>query len=505
MQNTIGVSVSHQKDANSQLTSVLARHKFDTLEKWLWSEETQLLGLREVELGEEIQGRELLRLLLQAHIESRGDGDVGPALQISDCNNSHETSLYTHKRMHMRTIITIFGKVIIKRIGYGAKGKQSIHPLDKQLQLPAKMYSYEIQRRLIKKSVQGPFDEAIDSLHEATGVQAPKRIAENILIEASIDFDSFYASREGDTNKKSGPILVGSIDCKGIPMVKSELGDKNVRRGKGQKAQKKKMATVAAVFTQKPYFRTPEEIIENLFSKEKEQKKEKKKASKPERKRIWASLQASKDYFVKDVYEEMNRRDPRAEKYRVVVTDGERALQLRVGRIMKDVVLILDFLHVLEKLWEAGHAFYGEGNVRAEEFVRKRALNILQGNVSQVVKGIRQMVTKRKIKGKKEKLLLNISGYYYKNKSRMRYNEYLAKGLPIASGSVEGACKNLVKDRMERSGMRWAAKMAEAMLKMRAVYLSRDFEKYWNYHVTMDQERIFQKNSWKPVKTVVPK
>jgi hypothetical protein len=46
----------------------------------------------------------------------------------------------------------------------------------------------------------------------------------------------------------------------------------------------------------------------------------------------------------------------------------------------------------------------------------------------------------------------------------MRYHQYLAMGLPIASGAVEGACKNLIKDRMERSGMRWTEGMAEAML-----------------------------------------
>jgi hypothetical protein len=46
----------------------------------------------------------------------------------------------------------------------------------------------------------------------------------------------------------------------------------------------------------------------------------------------------------------------------------------------------------------------------------------------------------------------------------MRYHEYLANGWPIASGPVEGACKNLIKDRMERSGMRWTEQMAEAIV-----------------------------------------
>lgn len=172
---------------------------------------------------------------------------------------------------------------------------------------------------------------------------------------------------------------------------------------------------------------------------------------------------------------------------------------------MKGVVLVLDFLHVLEKLWIAGHVLYGEGNEPAENFVRERAFKILHGNVSQVVKGLRQIVTKRKFKGDKRKKLLEVAAYYYKNRSRMRYHDYLENGFPIAGGSVEGACKNLIKDRMERSGMRWTPKMAEAMLKMRAIYLSGDFEEYWDYHVDQDQKRTYPKNRWKPVIPVVLK
>src|SRR2546429_5828722 len=72
----------------------------------------------------------------------------------------------------------------------------------------------------------------------------------------------------------------------------------------------------------------------------------------------------------------------------------------------------------------------------------------------------------------------------------MHYDQYLARGLPIASGSVEGACKNLIKDRMERSGMRWTEAMAEAIVKLRAIYLSGDFDQYWPFHIQKDQERL---------------
>jgi len=482
---------------DSREASSLARRQFTSLEQWLYSKEAGCMDLTGVEQGEELRGRELLRLLLQAHVDMRGDGYVGPSIEVFENGSPENCAVYSHKRIQERKVVTLFGEIRARRVGYGIRGGMSIHPLDEKLGLPGRLYSYEIQRRLVRKAVCGPFDEAICALREATGVKIPKRTAEGILIDASCDFDSFYARRWGDQADEGGPILVGSIDCKGIPMIRSELSPRKVRRGKGEKAQKKKMACVAAVFTCEPLVRTPEEVVESLFNPD-EARKNRGKRSKPQGKRVWASLEAGKDSFIGDVNEEMKRRDPDEKKAHVVVTDGERALQIRVMRIIKDAVLVLDLFHVLEKLWTAGHALYGEGTPEAEEYVRERTLRILRGGVSQVVKGLRQTVTKRDFKGTKKEKLCGVANYLYRNRSRMRYDEYLAKGLPIASGSVEGACKNLIKDRMERSGMRWGSEMAEAMVKMRAAYLSGDLDEYWDYHVAQDQSRLYPKNRWKP-------
>jgi hypothetical protein len=110
------------------------------------------------------------------------------------------------------------------------------------------------------------------------------------------------------------------------------------------------------------------------------------------------------------------------------------------------------------------------------------------------------MVTKRRLHGQRRKRLLNVAAYYYRNRPRMRYDLYLVNGWPIASGSVEGACKNLIKDRMERSGMRWTLPMAEAMLRLRAIYLSGDFQPYWEYHVRQDQQRLYPRGLWTVVR-----
>jgi len=151
---------------------------------------------------------------------------------------------------------------------------------------------------------------------------------------------------------------------------------------------------------------------------------------------------------------------------------------------------------VLEKVWKAAHVFHPEASPEAELWARLACLRILEGNVCQVIKGLRQTVTKRKLFGAKRKALLGVAGYFQNNRARMRYDQYLAQGLPIASGSVEGACKNLIKDRMERSGMRWTESMAEAIVKLRAIYVSGDFDSYWPFHIIQDQRRLHPPGRW---------
>lgn len=470
-------------------SGAMCREAFSELERWLYSQSSSCKGLQEVEVEEERRGREVLRMMMQTHISCRGDGYMGAVLMVP-ADPSNESITYSHKRLRIRRLITIFGEVSVTRMEYSAPGHESIYPLDATLALPARAYSYEIQRRLVKAAIRGPFDEAIESVAEATSVSVPKRTAQCIMHDACVDFESFYAQGSTLLDTKSGPLLVASVDCKGVPMVKPKQTEKRVRLGRGEKRNKKRMATVAAVFTQEPNIRTPEEVVESLFGEAPADKKSRPYA-KPEQKRVWASILSGKDQFIADVKEEVIRRDPTHEKTWVVVTDGERALQRKTSATLGNVTLILDLLHVLEKLWAASYVLHPEGSPEAQNFVRQRTLRILNGQVSQVVKGLRQMVTKRKLKGAKQKKFLDVAGYYYRNRSRMRYDFYLQNGFPIASGSVEGACKNLVKDRMERSGMRWTPTMAEAILRLRALYLSGHFDQYWDYHVTQDQKRLY--------------
>jgi hypothetical protein len=473
------------------LTASPAALEFVVLEAWLASPDARQLPLHEIESQQQIKGREVQRLLLQAHLEQRGTGDVGAALSVRSQSGE---ALYTHRRLSTRSLKTIFGTVRLVRMGYSRAGSPSVYPLDQALALPARCFSYELQRRLVKAAVQNPFHEAVEALAEITGVAVSKRSLELILRDCAQDFDAFYQERPPEPAK--GSILVAAIDGKGIPMVKPQPAEPRVRLGKGQKANRKRMATVATVFTRAPWVRTPEQVVESLF-RTGPVGGDGPAPPRPENKRVWASLLKGKSLVIDEVAQEMKRRDPQGARTHVALTDGDRALQSLVGQTL-DVTLILDLLHVLEKLWKAAYVFHPEGSLQAELWVLDHALRILFGQVSQVVKGLRQSATKRKLVGAKRKTLRAVAGYFYRNRARMRYDQYLAKGWPIASGPVEGACKNLIKDRMERSGMRWTEAMAEAIVQLRAIYLSGDFDRYWPFHIKRDQQRLHLR-SWSVV------
>ena len=467
--------------------------EFALLQSWLASGSALQLPLHEIESQQQDRGREVQRLLLQTHLQQRGNGDVGPVLYLRQQDGE---LLYSHRRLGTRSLTTVFGTVELVRMGYSRPGSPSIFPMDRALTLPARSFSYELQRRLVKAAVQNPFLDSVQTIADLTGVSVSKRSLEQILPDAAQDFDAFYRQRSLDP--ATGSILVAAVDCKGIPMVKPPGAQPTPRLTKGQKANKKRMATVATVFTRAPWVRTPQQVVESLFSIARRTSDDPL-PPRPENKRVWASLLKGKTAVVQEIAEEMERRDPSASRTRVALTDGERALQIRVdGKL--NVTLILDLMHALEKLWKAAYVFHCEGSLEADLWVLNRTVRILSGDVGQVVKGLRQSITKRGLSGARRKTLEGVAGYLYRNRTRMRYDEYLANGWPIASGPVEGACKNLIKDRMERSGMRWTEQMAEAIVQLRAIYLSGDFDQYWQFHIDEDQKRLYPAD-W----SVVPK
>ncbi len=208
---------------------------------------------------------------------------------------------------------------------------------------------------------------------------------------------------------------------------------------------------------------------------------------------MWASVERTPEEVTEEVFQEARRRDPEGKRPWVMLVDGHEGqledIHAAIERHGVEVTLILDFIHVLEYLWKAAWCFFAPGCQEAEAWVGERAL-ILRGKASDVAAGMRRSATLRDLCQVERKGVDTCADYLVKYREMLRYDRYLAEGFPIATGVIEGACRHLVKDRMDITGARWGLPGAEAILKLRALIANGDFDQYWTWHLTQEQQRI---------------
>jgi hypothetical protein len=212
-----------------------------------------------------------------------------------------------------------------------------------------------------------------------------------------------------------------------------------------------------------------------------------------ERKRVWASVDKSAEEVTREVFTEALRRDPARRRRWVVLVDGDRHQIARVLAAARsahvEVTLVVDFIHVLEYLWRAAWCFFAEGDRTADGWVNERALAILEGRSGAVAAGVRRSATLRGLATKDRIGVDECADYLIAKRRMLRYNQYLLLGFPIATGVIEGACRHLICDRMDITGARWSVRGAEAILRLRSLRSSGDFDDYWRHHLAREHER----------------
>ena len=140
--------------------------------------------------------------------------------------------------------------------------------------------------------------------------------------------------------------------------------------------------------------------------------------------------------------------------------------------------------------WKATWSFFGKGEPAAGEWVAAQARTILHGKARQVAAGIRRRATTHGYHRPSAPGADEAARYLENKQGYLDYATALAKGWPIATGIIEGACRHIVKDRMDITGARWGLEGAEAVLKLRALIATGDFDAYWRYHLRREHERI---------------
>src|SRR6266571_585819 len=461
----------------------------------------------ELEEQLEVRGRELLRRLFQDRL------DLTAALEERRHDVAGEDGVVRTRaeRGRARPLVTKFGQVIVSRIAYRSPGRSNVHLLDRALNLPGEMYSHGLRKLAAVEAARGSHEAACAAIARATGVVIGKRQAEELARRAAAHVEGFYLWRVIRPAPDGWPLVL-TFDGKGIVMLPGALrpatakaaaaaeGKLATRLSPGEKNGRKRMAELACVYDAAPVPRTPEDIISTPAQKRRKKKaragKQKGKPREPQARGKWLTASVTDDIpaVIAAAFDEAERRDPQHKREWAVLVDGNNTqietVTAEAARRGITVTVVIDFIHVLEYLWKAAWSFFDKGEPAAEEWVADQARKILHGSARQAAAGIRRRAATCGYSPAERAGADECARYLDNKKDHLEYARALKKGWPIATGIIEGACRHIVKDRMDITGARWGLEGAEAVLRLRALIASGDFDAYWRYHLRREHERI---------------
>jgi hypothetical protein len=440
--------------------------------------------------------RELVRQLLQDHMDLRAEHEERLAGVTSADGAVHSAV----EAGHERPLATVFGQVAVRRRAYRHLGQANLYPADAALNLPTELYSHNLRRHAAEEAARGSFHEAVAAVERACGQHVPKRQLEELVRRSAADFDRYYASAERQ-EASPGDVVVMSADGKGI-VVRSEAlrpataaaatsEEGATRLSKGAKRYRRRMAEIGVVYVATPAARTPEDVMgsdEDLGGRER--------SPGPVARAKWLTASVADDAadVIAEVFAEADRRDPRHERAWVALVDGNRhqidVIKKQAKKRKVKVTIVCDFVHVLQYLFGAASCFFPAGSPAAEAWVKEKALEVLRSRASVVAGSITRKATRLGLDKDQREDADTCAKYLLAKSKYLDYATALEKGWPIATGVVEGACRHLVKDRMDITGARWGLRGAEAVLKLRALRSNGDFSSYWAYHLAQEQERV---------------
>lgn len=467
--------------------------------------------------------RQALAILLKAGFEAEeefitrcGSGDLGQAIALDEPSrvkaggaqppdgNASGRMLRRSLETHHRRYVSIFGEHHFERYVYAPRAGQPIErmPVDEQLGLPEGEFSYVLQDWLQRLTIKESFAEAAASLEMLLNLRVSVGASERMNQHLAEQAESFRVTQGPPDLATEGELIVYANDCKGVPMRRpvEERARRGPRRGKGEKANQKQMACVGAAYSVAPFVRTPDDILDEVF-------REQRAADRPEpqNKRLWAEMTLAREdemlngktrVFAQQALD-LLARDPARQKTVLCLMDGEKKLRDEQHAWLPRAIGILDIWHVIERLWFVAYCFHKEQSPEAERFVEDRLRALLEGRVGYVIGYFRrlQLSPPKTLTAAQRHTINSAITYFENNREYMKYDDYLAAGYPIGSGVAEGACRHVVKDRLELTGMRWTVAGAQAMLHLRALYLNGDWTTYLEHHIENEQNALYRKTA----------
>lgn len=496
--------------SDSGKTSVLIELA-EELENFVQQAAAEGRALRDVERGVFDRMLQLGRVTLNQYLALQGNGDLGETVTTDGGQTLHRSA-----EPVARPLRTIFGKHEFSQFVYRRRRHSHapivFRPIDARMSLSPDCWSHLLEEFTQLFCLEGAYAPAAEAFARIFRQKLPVDTLERVNRRMGEQAAAFLDGLDAPPAKEEGELLVVTTDGKGVPLVQADALRLRCFEERPARPGNRRMATLAGVYSVDRHVRTPEQIVEALFRDDRDQRPPPDARPQPCHKRVVARFPKLFEELGKKpisgsiiawswaAVEVEQRRRPGQPLVRLM--DGQTSLWDASDNCLPDdlpgpVFDILDIVHVASYVWRAAKVFQAPRE-RQEAFVRDRLLRILQGDVSGVIQGLRHMATRRQLAGAAREEIDTVCGYFTTHASRMQYHQYLAAGCPIATGVIEGACRHLVKDRMERSGMRWTLTGAQAMLDLRAVHQS----SYWDdFH----QHRVLhQQASSQPFRCLLP-
>jgi hypothetical protein len=452
-------------------------------------------SLDDVERGAFKQLLAIGHTAVEMFLKAQGDGDLGESVQTAK-----GTVLHRSETVMKRAVRTIFGEHSFQAFTYsqGPKQKIELRPIDARINLPADKASYLLQEFSQLFCVEKAFGVGERQLEAVFQQKLSVDVLEQTNRDMGKQAEQFLDQLPKPPAAKEGELLVATADGKGVPLVQADAQavpafDEKERPGN------RRMATLGSVYSVDRFPRTPEQVLAALFRDKTVQQPPDRPEPCFKRYRGYFAyaepgeepISSARLTWAWQAQEVAARR--RSGQPVIRLMDGQPSLwdasdwcleefieKLREAGETNPIIDILDIIHVSSYVWRAAKVFHTHKEYR-EAFAQDRLLRILRGEVSGVVKGLRRMATEHKLRGPKLKEITTVCNYFEKNTHRMRYDEYLKAGYPIATGVIEGACRHIIKDRMEQGGMRWRLVGAQAMLNVRAVSASSEWDNFMSW------------------------
>jgi hypothetical protein len=449
-------------------------------------------------------GREVLRRFFQDHLDLRAlrEEQHRPSQAVVGADGE----VRPHREAgRARQLTCLFGKVNVVRCAWRSRGRADVHPADMQLSLPRGRHSHGIRRLAVREAIRGSFEQAVGAIGERCGPVLGKRRAESLVVEAARDIDTFYHHKIAPVCTAGMPLVI-QVDGKGVIMRPEALREATRKAAEAKKAQgraarlapggkpnRKRMATIATVHDTHPARRRPHDIVHPPGGRSGLRTP----SPGPKAVNRWctASLIHDPADVIAEAFTQADDRDRGHHRPWLVLVDGAHhqldLIEAEARRRKARLHVLIDFVHVAEYVWTAAHAFHPVGSEAAETFTAEKLTAILHGHAARVTREMTTQAEKDQLSGAKQRSVETCVRYLTGHLDRLRYDIALEAGWPIATGSVEGACRHLVGDRLDITGARWGLDSAEAVLKLRAVQANDDLDAYLAYHHTREHQRTY--------------